>query len=902
MSAATAHLDDARLPPAMKQYAQFKRQYPDYILLFRMGDFYEMFWEDAKRAAAVLNITLTTRDKNSENPIPMAGVPFHSIEGYLRRLIAAGFRVALAEQTEDAKQAKGLIKRDVTRLITPGTLTDEGFLEGRADNYLAAISLVMTRSDGHRAGLAWTELSTGGCWAMSGTEAEIIDQLARLSVAEVLVPETVNGTEPPIADRIRSAGIRNITVRPGWQHTPHHAIELIRRQWRVQSAAGFGFAIDDDAGLTSVGAILSYLEETQRSLVPHLKPPRPHVVSDHLLIDPQTYRALEIERTTRTGSTEGSLLDSIDRTRTTMGARLIRQWLRFPLADIDHIRARQASVRQLVDSSDARAAVVAALDDVCDIERIVARINVARVSPRDLFALGRTLGLLPELLDRLASLTLDRRAESGALTELQQLRDLCARLHRTLSAAIRDDPAPHLREGGVIASGYDPELDRLRELAVNAQAWLADYQQQLQAETQISSLKVAYNKVFGYYIEVTDAHRAKVPSTWSRRQTVKNAERYITEELKKFEDESLTARERSIRLEAELFEQLRQSLLPETAALQELASAVARLDVTSALASIAVEQRYVCPEIVEDRVMHIIDGRHPVLEQQVARGAISGSATQFVANDTHFEPHHTLSLITGPNMAGKSTYIRQTALITLLSHIGSFVPARSAVIGICDRIFSRIGASDEIHSGASTFMVEMTETANILNNATDRSLIVLDEIGRGTSTLDGLSLAWAIAEHLASRVRARTLFATHYHELTQLADSDPGVRNFNVSVREWEDQVVFLHRIVEGGTDRSYGIHVGRLAGLPREVLDRARDLLGQLAVQHVGSGPVVVSAAKPASSHTGSDRADRPGEQLSLFAFEPSGLTQALDKIDPDELSPREAHELLREWKRKFG
>jgi DNA mismatch repair protein MutS len=876
----------------MRQYVAFKRQYPDYILFFRMGDFYEMFWEDAKTAGRVLGITVTSRDKNSENPTPMAGVPFHSVEGYLRRMIAAGYRVALAEQMEDPKTAKGVVKRDVTRLITPGTITDEPMLDGKADNYLAAVSFHVTKKHGYRAGLAWAELSTGGTWAMSGDEGVILDQLARLQAAEVLIPETKDGLPHPFGAACKTIGIRSVSSRPGWQHSPHHAAEQIKKQWNVNTVAGFGFDDDEDPAVLSVGAILAYLAETQKSSLGHLRPPRRHDVTDHVAIDPATYRSLEIERTTRGDSYDGSLLSAIDRTRTGMGGRLLRQWLRFPLYDLEHIQARQQAVGALLDSSSQRGRIIDALDGVCDIERIIARLAVGRATPRDLSALSRCLTGLPKVLDELAKSETARSVSP----ELLDLREFCEAQAKFLNAAMKDEPAPPLREGGVIADGFDAELDRLRVLTVNSQQWLAEYQAKLVAESTISNLKVSYNKVFGYYIEVTDSHREKIPATWTRRQTVKNAERYITPELKKFEDEALTARERSIALEQQLFEKIRQMLLPHLHQFQELAAGLARLDVLSSLAALAQDRRYCRPDVVDDRVLHIVDGRHPVLEQQLAPGgAMSGSmkgTTQFVANDTSFGEADTVMLITGPNMAGKSTFIRQVALITLLAHVGSYVPAKTATIGLTDRLFSRIGASDEIHAGQSTFMVEMVETANILNNATDRSLVVLDEIGRGTSTLDGLSLAWAITEHLAMTVKARVLFATHYHELTQLAEQQIGVRNFNVAVREWEDQVIFLHRIVEGGTDRSYGIHVARLAGVPQSVLFRSKELLSQLAVHHANEKRPTPAA--PTSS-------DRSNQQMMLFAYEPSGLSKALAKVDPDAISPREAVELLRQWKAEF-
>jgi DNA mismatch repair protein MutS len=875
--------NNSALSPAMRQYQQFKAQHPDYVLFFRMGDFYEMFWDDAKLANKVLGVTLTSRSRgglDGQDAIPMAGVPFHAVDGYLRRMIAAGYKVAICEQTEDASQAKGLVKRDVVRLMTPGTLTDDPLLDGRSDNHLAGVGFGMTKRDGFRTALAWVELSTGSFTAMSGTEGQVLDEIARLKPAEVLIPEHASGQPHEIGKRIEAVGITSITVRPGWQFTEHHAKEELKKQWHLSATAGLGFD-EDDPAILAIGAVLSYLQETQKSSLAHLRTPRRHVVEDHVAIDPSSYRSLEIDRTIRSGGSEGSLLSAIERTRTSMGGRMLRQWLRYPLCDIEHITARQSAVAALLESPAGLRDVVTRLDGLCDIERITARLTVGRANPRDLAALGRCLEALPELMDALEALP----SASAVAPELASARPFCIEQAQYLHGAIQPDPAPHLREGGVIADGFDGELDRLRSIGSNSQQWLAQYQTRLINETNIPSLKVGYNKVFGYYIEVTDAHREKASSSWTRKQTIKNAERYITPELKEFETDALGARDKSIALEQQLFENIRQALLPHVSALQELALGIARVDVLTSLAVLAQERRYCRPTIVEERILEIIDGKHPVLEQHLG--------SEFVANDVKFSSDDSLMLITGPNMAGKSTYIRQVALITLLAQIGSYVPARSATIGIVDRLFTRIGASDELHSGQSTFMVEMIETANILNNATERSLVILDEIGRGTSTLDGLSLAWAIAEHIASDVRCRTLFATHYHELTDLADRFKGVKNLNVSVREWEDQVIFLHRIVEGGTDRSYGIHVARLAGVPKSVLERARQLLGELAVQHVGR-PKISRARK-------SDR-QTDDSQLPLFVGPAQQLKQALVALKLDGLTPIQAFDLLRQWKEKYG
>ena len=861
----------------MRQYRDFKRQHPDYVLFFRMGDFYEMFWDDARLAHRVLGVTLTTRSRggvDAPGAIPMAGIPFHALEGYLRKMIAAGHRVALCEQTEDPKTAKGVVKREVVRLMTPGTLTDEPLLDGRTENYLAAIASGVVRGQGQRMAVAWVELSTGQVVATSGREWEILDEIARLRPAEVCVPEQASGQPHPMTKELSARSVGAVTQRPGWQFSKHHAQQQIHRQWQARGTGGFGFADDDPANL-AIGAVLSYLEETQKTLLTHLRTPRRHVRGDYLTIDHASYRSLEIDRTVRGNAAQGSLVSAIDRTRSPMGARLLRQWVRHPLFDLDHIHARQNAVAALLDAPPALRDLAKRLESICDIERIVTRLSVARASPRDLTGLGRCLEAIPDLMAALAEMPDSREVAP----ELAGMTAFCAQQAGYIRSALRPDPAPHLREGGVIATGFDVDLDRLRDIGDGGQTWLADYQVSLAEQSGISSLKVSYNKVFGYYIEVTDVHKEKVPPQWTRKQTVKNAERYITAELKEFESEALGARDKSVALEQRLFEQVRQQLLPQVEAFQDLAAELARLDVLAGLATLAWERRYCRPSVVSEPVLEIIDGRHPVLEQQLG--------TEFVSNDVQMNPGDSLQLITGPNMAGKSTFIRQVALITLLAQIGSYVPAKSATIGRVDRLFARIGASDELHAGQSTFMVEMTETANLLNNATQSSLVILDEIGRGTSTLDGLSLAWAISEHIAGTVGCRTLFATHYHELTELAERYEGVKNLNVAVREWEDQLIFLHRIVEGGTDRSYGIHVARLAGVPWPVLQRARQLLGQLAVQHVG---------RPKISRA--NQRELESAQLRLFVDPGKKLLDALRATDVDQLSPMAALEQLRKWK----
>src|SRR5450432_2483580 len=626
------------LTPAMRQYQQFKSEHPDYVLFFRMGDFYEMFWEDAKLASRVLGVALTSRSRGgleAEDAIPMAGVPFHAVESYLRRMIAAGHKVAICEQVENPSDAKGVIKREVVRLMTPGTLTDDPLLDGRSDNFLAAVAFGVTRTNGFRTGLVWIELSTGACTATSATEDQVLDEIARLKPAEVLIPDNPSGEPHEIGKKIEALGIKAITIRPGWQFTPHHAKDELKRQWHLSATAGIGFDSDDPA-IFAIGAVLSYLTETQKSHLAHLRTPRRHIVEDFLSIDPASYRSLEIDRTVRSGGIEGSLLSAIDHTRTSMGGRLLRQWLRYPLCDLEHITARQTAVAALLESQTALREIVEHLDNICDIERIIGRLTVGRASPRDVSALSKCLSALPKFIDALESL-----ANAGAVApELAASKTFCQDQAKYLKTAMIPDPAPHLREGNVIADGFDAELDRLRNIGTHSQQWLAQYQAKLIAESNISTLKVGYNRVFGYYIEVTELNREKVSPNWIRKQTVKNAERYITPELKEFETEALGARDKAILLEQQLFEKIRQTLLPHVSAFQELAYGIARVDVLSSFATLAQQRRYCRPTVVEDRVLEIIDGKHPVLEQQLS--------SEFVANDVNFSADDSLFLITGP--------------------------------------------------------------------------------------------------------------------------------------------------------------------------------------------------------------------------------------------------------------
>jgi DNA mismatch repair protein MutS len=798
------------LTPMMQQYREAKARHPGMLLFFRNGDFYELFEEDAELGSRLLGIALTKRDKD----VPMAGVPHHAVDKYLSRLLQAGHRVAICEQMEDAAQAKGLIRREVVRVITPGTITEDDLLDPRRANHLASLT-----PRGAVAGLAWVDLSTGHFQAADLPWGRLADELGRLAPAEMLCAERDAGR---LSEPLRAAALdAALTPRPDWTFEADSARAALWKHFGVRTLAGFGFD-DQQPCLTAAGGLLLYIQETLQANLGHLGRLRPYRPESFLLLDEATRRSLELTRTMREGAREGSLLSILDRTITAMGARLLGDWLLTPLAVQARIEARLDAVAELMEESVCRQEVRETLGDAADLQRLTARTSTGRASPRDLAAVGRTLALLPRLKTRMTG----RRA--SLLRDLESRLELCPDLREALEAALVTSPPLSPREGGVIRDGYSPELDELRAAARGGKEWIAKFQAQEITRTGISSLKVGFNKVFGYYIEVTNSQSAKVPSDYHRKQTLKNAERYITPELKEHEEKVLNAEERSQLLEHELFLALRERAAGEASRLLQTAEALAQLDVLASLAELAVVRQFCRPDLCDEPILDIKEGRHPVLDQILPPGT-------FVPNDASLGPGQgTLWLITGPNMSGKSTFIRQVALLTLLAQMGSFVPAGRMRLGVVDRIFTRVGASDELGRGQSTFMVEMTEAANILNNASERSLVILDEIGRGTSTYDGVSLAWAITEYLHNHVGCRALFATHYHELAQLADSLPGLRNYNVQVREWQDEVVFLHKIAPGSADKSYGIHVARLAGVPAEVLDRAQEVLADLEAHHV--------------------------------------------------------------------
>ena len=858
--------------PMMQQYEHAKEACGDALLFFRMGDFYELFYEDAKTAARELGLTLTSRDKG-ENPIPMAGFPHHQLDGYLGKVIASGHRAAVCEQVEDPKKATGLVKREITRVVTPGTLTDDALLDPRECNYLAAIVLsgggVATAES---AGLAWAELSTGRFCAAVFETRQLADQLARIAPSECLVPESM---------AIPDQGLHQITVsrRPDWAFSLETATKALTKQFGTDRLDGFGFDEGDGVAIRAAGAILDYLKETQKASLDHLDRLLKYQSNHTLEIDEATRRSLELTRTIRESRREGSLLAVLDRTVTAMGSRMLAEWLSCPLREKSAIESRHDAVEELRDETALRRQLRDDLRGVYDIKRLLARVTTGRASPRDLSFLGQTLAALPAVKQHLLP------AGSTRLKQLSSDLDVCPDLSDQLGRSLADDCPLTSREGGFIRDGFHAELDRLRNLAAGGKQWIAQYQAEEISRSGIPNLKVGFNRVFGYYIEVTNAHRDSVPESYIRKQTLKNAERYITPELKEYEEKVLTADEQAKELEYDLFTELRDVAHAHAGRLQATADVLAELDVLAGLAKLAGERDYCRPTLCEEPTLDIVDGRHPVLDVIEREGT-------FVPNDTRATPEDGLiQLITGPNMAGKSTYIRQVALISLMAQMGSFVPAREATLGLADRIFARVGASDELSRGQSTFMVEMTETARILNTATSRSLVILDEIGRGTSTYDGVSLAWAIIEHIHDRIGCRTLFATHYHELTDLSRSLSVVRNLNVAVKEWEDNVVFLHKIVPGAADKSYGIHVARLAGVPREVNERAKQILAQLESEHLdGEGRPKIS-----------QRGRRGDLQLTLFApYEPP-LVGELRELDLDSTTPLDALQLIQKWQQQL-
>ena len=864
----------ADMTPMMKQYHEIKEQNKDAILFFRLGDFYEMFSDDAILASRELDLTLTTRDraKPEDERTPMCGVPYHSCDGYIARLIAKGYKVAICEQTEDPAAAKGLVKRDIIRVVTPGTV-DASMLEGGRSNYICAVCM-----DDECAGLAFCDITTGKTHATSFTGPErlshVENELGRFSPVEAVLNDGAF-QQTGLIDLLREKF--NCLTQNGGEarFRLEAAAEQVERQFGKDQADRLPKS--NSAALLALGGLLGYLYETQKTDLSHIRELEYYEEGRFMELDLTARRNLELTATMRDKEKRGSLLWVLDRTRTAMGGRLLRSWLERPLLSVAAINKRLASVEALVKSAMDREELIAALTGIGDMERLIGRIVYGSAGGRDLASLRAALGKLPELKEKLSPFP------AGRLGELGESLDLLEDAYALLARAVVDEPPFSVREGGFIRDGFHPEVDRLRDILSGGKSVIADVEAREREKTGIKSLKVGYNKVFGYYIEVSKSYYDQVPDAYIRKQTLAGCERYITQELKDLEHTVLTASDRVVALEYEIFTDLRAQVSARMERIQGTAAAVAELDALCSLASAAVKNNYCRPEVDEGGVIEIHDGRHPVVERM-----LSGSL--FVPNDTYMgEREDRVAIITGPNMAGKSTYMRQVALITLMAQVGSFVPARAARIGVVDRIFTRIGASDDLGAGQSTFMVEMTEVADILKYATSRSLLILDEIGRGTSTFDGMSIARAVLEHCADRKKlgAKTLFATHYHELTALEEVIPGVKNYSIAIRSRGEELIFLRKIIPGGADRSYGIEVAKLAGLPETVVKKARSVLREL---------------EDGSGHTPQLLAEPKREQVSLAALGEAEVVDRLRRTQPETLTPLEAMSLLYELKQKLN
>jgi DNA mismatch repair protein MutS len=876
----------------MEQYREVKKRYPEEIVFFRLGDFYEMFYEDARTASKILEITLTSRYKGDKS-VPMAGIPYHSATPYISKLLKAGYKIAVCEQLEEAENANGLVARDVIRVITPGTLVEDNLLETQDNNFLAALNLTKNKT-----GLAWVDVSTGAFKVSEGSLDEILTELTRLNPSEYLVPENSVNELPKIIAQAKTNLSGSLTSFPAWAFDRDSAYKTLTNHFQTAGLGGFG-CDDYSAGLGAAGAIIEYLRRIQAepssvessfaaSGLKHITRLAPFIRTNHLMIDRATQSSLELVRTMR-GDENNSLLAIMNKTATGMGTRLLKEWILRPLRSIDPIKERLSVVEWFFSSPQKRRTIQKDLKNINDVERIVGRLGTGKANPRDLVGLKTTLLSLPAIKKQLSMESESPQLLKNIIEGLDPLPELTDFINK----AIVDDPTFAITEGKIIKAGFDVELDKIRSTSREGKQWIAHFQSDEIKRTGISSLKVGFNNVFGYYIEITNPHKDKIPLDYIRKQTLKNAERYITPQLKDYETQVLHADERANKIEYELFKGIRDKVSQYITALQKVASAIAELDVLLSFAQIAQENNYCKPVLTDETGIKITEGRHPVIEKAIQ--------AKFIPNDTCLDNEkNRILLITGPNMAGKSTYIRQVALIALMAQMGSFVPAREAEIGIVDRIFTRVGASDELAKGASTFMVEMNETSHILNNATKQSLVILDEVGRGTSTFDGVSIAWAITEYIHDRLGSRTLFATHYHELTELSLLLPAVKNYHVEVKEWKtkngEEIVFLHKIAPGGTDKSYGIQVARLAGLPKSVVDRARLILANLEAQTLNEKDQPKFAPVDAKKITPTDP-----WQLALFQSKPSPVVKMIKELDLDNLTPLEALAKLQELKEKL-
>ncbi|MBI4961805.1 MAG: DNA mismatch repair protein MutS [Desulfomonile tiedjei] len=862
----------------MRQYREHKERHPDAILLFRMGDFYEMFFDDATKASGILEIALTTRDKNKEESVPMCGFPHHAASAYISRLLAAGERVAVCDQMEDPRQAKGIVRREVTRVLTPGLTEDPETIKSNENHF--TVALFRQRNE---VAMASFDLSTGDLLVTQTDQPSIAAQeLRRIDPKEVLVPEKESEE-----DLFRGMLDGPLYVHPvdEWMSDPRGCADALRDQYGVRNLEGFGLT-DGSSLAIAAGMIINYVRQNRSDAPTHIKPPRVYQLGNFMVLDHSTLRNLEIFKNLRDGTTTGTLLKLLDRTATAMGARLIRQWISYPLLDTQEIRLRSETVEALVENTILRTELRDILKGIGDIERIAGKISLKSATPRDLVQLRVSSEKIPAIIKLLDGL------DTALVEKLRQADDLSYVAH-AIAAVLVDSPPPTIRDGGVIRDGYNKELDELRSISYRGKEWIAGIEAREREQTGIPNLRVGYNRVFGYFIEVTKSHQTKIPAHYVRKQTLVNAERYITDDLKEYELKVLNAQEKILELEEQIFDLLRTKLLEVINRIQATAGHIAALDTLVALAEVAAARGYCRPEVHDGDEILIAEGRHPVVETFDQRET-------YVPNDVQLNrASEQILIITGPNMAGKSTYMRQTALVVLMAQMGSFVPAGQASVGIVDRIFTRIGAADYLAFGQSTFMVEMNETAEILHNATPRSLVLLDEVGRGTSTFDGLSIAWAVTEYLHDRPDGgpRTLFATHYHELVDIALIKPRVRNYNIAVREWGDKVVFLRKIVPGGCSRSYGIQVARLAGIPDTVIGRAREILSNLEKEEIDPG------GRPRLSQRRNTRkkVEEQAFQTDLFGYQSGELVKEMEQADLNILSPLEALNLLAEWKKKY-
>ncbi|MFC1495638.1 DNA mismatch repair protein MutS, partial [Thermodesulfobacteriota bacterium] len=853
----------SQITPMLRQYMEIKDSYPDAILFFRMGDFYEMFFDDAEKASRMLGITLTSRGSYNGNKVPMCGVPHHSSRSYIAKLIENGCKVAVCEQVEDPKTTKGIVKRDVVRVITPGSVVEELEIENNKNLYMAAIS-----SDDGVYGLAHVDLSIGDFRVTEVTEwRELFDELGRIDPAELLVYDS----DPVLSEN--ELNRYRLEVLKSDEYNPGRSENILKEQLGVQSLAGFGCETMRN-GIIAAGAIAQYLKETQKGNPDHIKEITTYHLGDYMFLDESTTLSLELFETMRRRSAKGSLYKILEKTITPMGSRLLKRWIGYPLVDINHIKKRLAAVSNFREDRIYREDIRGQLDGIYDLERLNGKVSLGRANARDLVALKNSVQRLPAIKERLFSSTSELLSDiSERLDTLQDIADI-------IDEAISEDPPVSLREGGLIREGYNNELDELISITRDGKKWITELARKEKERTGIPKLKIGFNKVFGYFIEITKSNIHLVPENYIRKQTLVNCERYITESLKEYEEKVLGAEEKRIELEFELFENVRSRIALENRRIKDTAALIGEIDALAGLAEAAELNGYVCPEVNEEGVINIIDGRHPVIEQTV-------KDEDFVPNDIYLDNNEQqVLIITGPNMAGKSTILRQTALTVLMAQMGGFVPASKAVIGVVDRIFTRIGASDDLTRGQSTFMVEMDETANILRHATEKSLIILDEIGRGTSTYDGLSIAWAVAEalHDMNNKGVRTIFATHYHELTELISTKNRVKNFNVAVKEWKEQIIFLRKMIPGSTSRSYGIQVARIAGIPENVIERAREILNNLENEDIDD------LGRPRIAQTMTSNDSSENTQLNLFGSNDNRIMKMVKRLDISSMTPLEA------------